>query len=329
MSEIDRVRFSQFLLSRQIKRLKEYANNKGVRLIGDSPFFISADSSEAWAYPELFVRDEKLAQGAAGDLVPFCFSSGDGLGRDSDRAALSRVSYRWCADRLRGLLTQVDAARVDVRALAAPRHTTGGTRADLGGECDGDCNLDAAKGLVGDAFELNRAGGFAFRDRSYVPETRPLQFAFDGRSDKTSIAQAGTRDSMVYTGLPDGVSVRAWFNELSDDCRRDLWAYLERPVGESEVGPELIRLAWSSSAALAMVPLPDLLSLERDPASMGDVNDGHRRWRCTKEMLSAPALYWLRELTRISNRCSAERQETPSPAKRRTSRIPPRIEVAL
>lgn len=326
--EIDQIRFSQFLLSRQIKRLKEYANNRGVRLIGDSPFFISADSSEVWAYPELFVRDEKFAQGAAADLVPVCFSSSDGFGPDSDRAALSRVSYRWCADRLRVLLTQVDVARVDVRVLAAPRHAPGGALANRIREGDGDFNLAAVKGLTGNGLALDRTGGFAFHDRFYIPEIRPLQFGFDGRSDHASIAQTGTSNSVLYTGLPDGSSVREWFNELPDDHRGALWAYLKRPADESEVALELIRMAWSSGAALAMVSFPDLLNLERDPARIGDLNNGHRRWRCSEAMLSTPALYWLRELTRESTR-SADRQETPSPAKRRSSRTPPRIEAAL
>jgi 4-alpha-glucanotransferase len=327
-SEIDRVRFSQFLVSRQTRRLKEYANRKGVRLIGDLPFLISADSSEAWTYPELFVRDETGANGAA--LVPFCFSSSDGLGRDDDRAALSRVSYRWCADLLRAVLTQVDAARVDVRALALPRHATSPARAvrQAASLSYYSLALGASRGLIGDGLAMDRAA-FGVRDQSYMPETRVLQFAFGGSSDKASIRQTVTPDSVIYAGVPDGVRLRDWFNGLPDDRRSALWASLKRPAGESaEIAWELIRLAWSSTASLAMLSFPDLLNLERDPSSTGDGNYGHRRWRCTEDMMSASAFYCVRKLTRESNR-SAERQEKPRPAIIRTSRTLTKIEAAL
>jgi 4-alpha-glucanotransferase len=58
-NEIDRFRFEQFLLLRQAEQLKEYAHGKGLSLIGDLPFFVSPDSSDLWANPELFLLDER------------------------------------------------------------------------------------------------------------------------------------------------------------------------------------------------------------------------------------------------------------------------------
>ena len=57
-NQIDQVRFAQFLLFRQGDQLKDFAHSKGVRLIGDLPFFVSPDSSDVWANPELFLLDE-------------------------------------------------------------------------------------------------------------------------------------------------------------------------------------------------------------------------------------------------------------------------------
>jgi 4-alpha-glucanotransferase len=183
--------------------------------------------------------------------------------------------------------------------------------------------------MVGDGLGLDQARSFAFRDRSYIPETRVLQFAFDGCSDNTSAAETGTPNSAVYAGLPDGVRVRDWFNGLPDDRRSGLWTYLKRPAGESaEIAWELIRLAWSSKATLAMVSFPDLLNLERDPAGEVDGNGGHRRWRCSEGMMSASAFYWLRKLTMESNR-STKRQEKPRPASFRNSRMQTKRGVAL
>jgi 4-alpha-glucanotransferase len=58
-SQIDQVRFAQFLLFRQGERLKEHAHAGGLRLIGDLPFLVSSDSSDVWANPELFLLDEQ------------------------------------------------------------------------------------------------------------------------------------------------------------------------------------------------------------------------------------------------------------------------------
>ena len=67
---------------------------------------------------------------------------------------------------------------------------------------------------------------------------------------------------MVYTGTHDNTTTRGWFEELPDHQRQNLWKYLKRPAGESgEAAPALMRLAWSSVAALAMAPLQDLLNL--------------------------------------------------------------------
>jgi 4-alpha-glucanotransferase len=70
-NEIDRIRLEQFLLRRQADQLKEYAHAKGVSLIGDIPFFVSPDSSDVWANPELFLLDEQrrpLRRGSSSGL---------------------------------------------------------------------------------------------------------------------------------------------------------------------------------------------------------------------------------------------------------------------
>jgi 4-alpha-glucanotransferase len=83
-----------------------------------------------------------------------------------------------------------------------------------------------------------------------------------------------------------------------------MWNCLKRQVGESdEVAWELIRLAWSSEAALAMAPLQDVLNLGRDALmNVPGQAEGNWRWRCTDEMLSAPAFQRLRDMTDKSSR---------------------------
>jgi len=89
-----------------------------------------------------------------------------------------------------------------------------------------------------------------------------------------------------------------------------VWRHLRRlagdrrPPGEShEVTPELIRLAFQSAAALAIVPLQDLLNLG-SAARMNTPGraEGNWQWRATSEMMSPATFAWLANLTEKSNR---------------------------
>jgi 4-alpha-glucanotransferase len=144
----------------------------------------------------------------------------------------------------------------------------------------------------------------ALRDQFQVPGTRVLQFAFDGKPDNPYLPDNYVPNTVVYTGTHDNNTTRGWFDELPDDQRQNLWHYLKRSSGETgEAAAALVRLAWSSVAALALAPLQDLLNL----GANGRINvpgrvEGNWRWRATESMISTQAFGWLRDLTKTSNR---------------------------
>ena len=128
-SEIDQVRFAQFLLFRQADQLKQYARAKGVGLIGDLPFFVSPDSSDVWANPELFLLDEQRRPRFVAGVPPDYFSAQGQLWGNPvyNWDALRSTGYRWCIDRLRALLCHVDVIRLDhFRGFAAAWHVPAG-----------------------------------------------------------------------------------------------------------------------------------------------------------------------------------------------------------
>jgi 4-alpha-glucanotransferase len=108
----------------------------------------------------------------------------------------------------------------------------------------------------------------------------------------------------VYTGTHDNPPTKGWYDELPADQRVNLWRYLEvSPAGHSDVAWELIRLAWSSTAALAIAPLQDLFNLGLEAGvNIPGRADGNWAWRATAEMMSEPAFYRLSDLTTSSNR---------------------------
>jgi 4-alpha-glucanotransferase len=313
---IEQFRFAQFLLFRQGKRLREHARARGVHLIGDLPFFVSPDSSDVWANPELFLLDEHHRPRFVGGVPPDYFSAQGQLWGNPvyDWEALRRTGYRWCIDRLRALLTHVDVVRLDhFRGFAAAWHVPAEAKTAQFGQWvsgPGAGFFGAVQKELGTLPFIAEDLGVitpdvsALRDQFQLPGTRVLQFAFDGHSDNPYLPGNYIQNTVVYTGTHDNDTTRGWFETLPEDQRRNLWNYVKRAPGKSdEVAWELIRLAWSSTAGLAIAPLQDLLNLGAEarmnvPGSMG----GNWRWRCTDEMLSQQIFERLLGLTMESNR---------------------------
>jgi 4-alpha-glucanotransferase len=315
-SEIDQVRFAQFLLFRHAERLKEYAHAAGLRLIGDLPFFVSPDSSDVWANPELFLLDEAHRPRFVAGVPPDYFSATGQLWGNPvyDWEAVRRTGYRWCIDRLRALLHYVDAVRLDhFRGFAAAWHVPRGAATAQSGQW--------VPGPDAEFFEVTRRelGGLPFiaedlgvitpdvhalRDRFHLPGTRVLQFAFDGKPDNPHLPQNYNSNTVVYTGTHDNPTTREWCDELPASQRQFLWRYLKRTEGRNiDVALALIELAWSSAAALAIVPLQDVLNLGAEARmNVPGRPEGNWCWRCPENNLSALEIKWLRELTMASNR---------------------------
>jgi 4-alpha-glucanotransferase len=313
---VDRACWAQFLLFRQGARLKEHARARGLRLIGDLPFFVSPDSSDIWANPEWFLLDEQLRPRFVAGVPPDYFSSEGQLWGNPvyDWEALRRSGYRWCIDRFRALLAHVDAVRLDhFRGFAAAWHVPAGSATARSGQWvpgpGAEFFTAVQKELGGLPFiaedlGLITADVCALRDQFRLPGTRVLQFAFDGHPDNPYLPENYVPNTVVYTGTHDNNTTRGWFEELPDSERQNLWRYLKRPASNGVMAvPALMGLAWSSTAALAMAPLQDLLSLGREARmNVPGRAAGNWRWRCTEDVLSSSAFQWLRALTESSNR---------------------------
>jgi len=318
-ARIETVRFSQFLLLRQGARLKNHARANGIRLIGDVPFFVSPDSSDMWANPELFLLDENRRPRVVAGVPPDYFSVlGQRWGNPIyDWDALRARGYRFCIDRVRAWLAHVDVIRLDhFRAFAAAWHVPAGAPTAQSGQWKPGPGADFFRVLhdtlgglpfLAEDLGIITPDVSALRDQFRLPGTRVLQFAFDGHSDNPHLPENYVANLVAYTGTHDNPTTRGWYEDLPDTARGNLWRYLKRADGNAaDVSPTLLRVLWSSVAALAIAPLQDVLNLGNEarmnrPGSA----EGNWRWRSTDEMLSSPAFDSLRELTRASGRSGA------------------------
>jgi len=314
--QINQVGFMQYLLFRQGERLREHAHQKGLGLIGDLPFFVSPDSSDVWANPELFLLDENRRPRFVAGVPPDYFSAQGQLWGNPvyNWEAHRQSGYSWGISRLRSLLAHVDIVRLDhFRGFAAAWNIPdGAATAQSGNWVAGpgseflrvvEKSLGALPFIVEDLGMIT-PDVYALRDQFHLPGTRILQFAFDGHSDNPYLPHNFPTNTVVYTGTHDNPPSRSWFEDLPEDQRRNFSIYLKRPLSTSlEAAPALLDLAWSSPAALAVAPLQDLLNLGREarmniPGRMED----NWSWRYNGDIMSEPAFERLHDLTLRSHR---------------------------
>jgi 4-alpha-glucanotransferase len=230
-----------------------------------------------------------------------------------DWEALRRTGYRWCLDRLRALLAHVDVIRLDhFRGFAAAWHIPAeAPTAQSGNWMSGpgsDFLETVQREFGGLPFIAEDLGMItpdvtALRDSYQLPGMRVLQFGFDGDSKNPHLPHNYVHNSVAYTGTHDNNTTRGWFEALPDSQKQIVQNYIGRSAGD--ISADLIRRIWTSPAALAIVPLQDLLNLSAEARmNVPGSTKGNWRWRSTESMLSGPAFGWLRDLTNVSNRVS-------------------------
>jgi 4-alpha-glucanotransferase len=322
---IDQVCFAQFLLFRQTDQLKEYAHSKGVRLIGDLPFFVSPDCSDVWANPEFFPLDQRRRPTFVAGVPPDYFSSQGQLWGNPvyNWDALRATGFRWSIDRLRALLAHVDAIRLDhFRGFAAAWHVPAGAPTAQSGQWvagPGSAFFEAVQKELGRLPFIAEDLGFitpdvyALRDQFQLPGTRVLQFAFDGHSDNPYLPGNFVSNTVAYTGTHDNAPTREWYEQLPEYERQNFWNHLRRAPGANEdAAPLLMELAWTSTAALTVAPLQDVLNLGAESRmNIPGRADGNWCWRGPDDLMSHPAFRWLRDLTEMSQRIEPETIDLP------------------
>ena len=314
--EIDLFRFEQFLLLRQADELREYCHKKRVTLIGDLPFFVSPDSADVWAKPEFFLLDERRRPRFVAGVPPDYFAADGQLWGNPvyNWDALRSTGYQWCVDRIRVLLSHVDAIRMDhFRGFAAAWHVPAGDETARRGEWvagPGVSFFEATQRELGQLpFIAEDLGTITrdvtlLRDQFHIPGTRVLQFAFDGNADNPYLPHNFSGNTVAYTGTHDNPPTREWYEELPDSQKRTLSSYLKRQLlNSAEAAPALIELAWSSAAALTIAPLQDVFDLGAGSRmNVPGCPGGNWRWRFSEDMFSTRTFQWLRELTETSKR---------------------------
>jgi len=318
-------RFLQYLFYHQWAALRQYCYTKGVQTIGDLPIYIAHDSSEVWSHPDLFYLDDQGQSLVVAGVPPDYFSAtgqrwGNPIYRWDVRA---RSGYQWWVDRFRANFALVDLVRLDhfrgfesyweipaSESYATNGRWVKGPGAEL---------FAAVKAALGDLPVIAEDLGVitpeveTLRDTFGFPGMRILQMAF-ARDPKAHTYRPHNyiQNCIVYTATHDHNTTVGWFTaepgkettqskvEIEEE-RAGVLKYLG--TDGREIHWEMIRLAMSSVAQLAMIPLQDVLGLGSECRMNRPVTlKGNWEWRFHPDQLTEEVGTRLRDLTDLFER---------------------------
>jgi 4-alpha-glucanotransferase len=303
----------QFLFYRQWLALRQHAAARGIRLIGDVPIFAAYDGADVWSHPELFFLDDRGKPTVVAGVPPDVFSAtGQLWGNPLYRwEVMARQGYAWWLDRIRTALTLVDIIRIDhfigfVRYWEVPAGaaTAVGGRWQPGPGTAIGLALEAALGavpVIAEDLGLVTPEVEALRDRFELPGMKVLQFAFGGDAANPYLPHNYPPNCVVYTGTHDNDTTAGWFVSAPPETRAFAQRYLAR--SGADIAHDLIRLAMSSVADTAIVPLQDVLALGSDARmNVPGRPAGNWSWRFRWDMIGADHARQLREMAGLYGR---------------------------
>ncbi len=272
---IKRHKFLQYLFFDQWAELRRRAQAKGIGLIGDIPIFVAHDSADVWAHPDMFQLDDAGLPTVVAGVPPDYFSqTGQLWGNPLYRwPVLKQRGYRWWIQRVRATLNLVDLIRMDhFRGFAAYWEVPATEKTAVNGRWVPGPGADLFHHLrfafnqhhlplIAEDLGVITDDVIALRDQFHLPGMKILQFAFSGGLAHMEAPYQYPRHCVVYTGTHDNDTSLGWFRNSSAPEERQLALRYMGSDG-SQFGWDFIRLALSSVADTAIVPLQDLLGLD-------------------------------------------------------------------
>jgi 4-alpha-glucanotransferase len=294
-------KFVQYQFFKQWYAVKEYANSKGIKIIGDMPIFIAYDSADLWANKNLFTVDESGKLETVAGVPPDYFSkTGQLWGNPLYRwKEMEKDDFLWMRNRFAHLFTIVDIVRIDhFRGFEAFWEIPGNAPTAETGKwvkAPGNKLFKSLKKHLGDVPILAEDLGVItpavekLRDDFAFPGMKILQFAFGTKMETKFLPHNYVPNCVVLTGAHDNDTTRAYFEKAKQDKGLDVYDHLQKYLNYfgNDFVYELIRAAYASVANIVIVPMQDILNLGGEarmnfPGKLG----GNWMWRFTWDQIA-------------------------------------------
>lgn len=305
--------FLQFVFRRQWLALKNYANERGIQIIGDIPIFVAYDSADVWANRDLFWLDAQGAPTVVAGVPPDYFSeTGQLWGNPLYRwNILAQRGYDWWIERFRATLTIYDIVRLDhFRGFAAYWEVPAREETAINGRWVAGPGTDlfvkvrdalGSLPIIAEDLGLITPDVVELREHFSFPGMKVLHFAFGAKSDDPYLPHNYEPHCVVYTGTHDNDTTRGWWNGLPDHERYRVQTYLGRDG--ADISWDMIRLASMSVAETAIFPLQDVLDLDSSARmNTPGMAGGNWTWRFSLEQLTPFITDRLRTMTAMYGR---------------------------
>ena len=317
--EVGYYEYLQFEFARQWKKLRDYASAQGIRIIGDIPIYVSADSADFWAHRELFQLDERGRIRMIAGVPPDGFSAtGQVWGNPLyDWAQHKETGYDWWIRRIAKCKELYDVIRIDhfrgfdeYFAIPAESETAADGHWEKG---PGKDLFDAIKAALGETPIIAEDLGYVtdtvrqlVRDTGF-PNMKVLEFAFDSRDSSGALEYLPyryQRNSVVYTGTHDNETLRGWIDSILPIERKQVCEYLDvRTKDPQEIVEKMIIACFSSVADFCIIPIQDYLGLDNSARiNQPSTNGKNWKWRVRKEDLSGPLAARIADMTAMYGR---------------------------
>ena len=330
-SEIDYYRFIQFAFFSQWDELKDYANKKGIAIIGDIPIFTAPDSADVWADPGQFYLDKELNPIDVAGCPPDAFSADGQLwGNPLFRwDAMKKDGYSWWTKRVKAMSKLYDIVRIDhfrgfdsYYAIPAKDDTARNGEWRKGPGMDLFRTMEKKLGklniIVEDLGFLTPSVLKLVKDSGF-PGMKVIQFAFDSREGSDYLPHNYEKHCVVYTGTHDNDTLMGWMKTAPKASVKFAKEYLNL-TEEEGFNWGMMRAAWASVGDMAIVPMQDLIGIGSEgrmntPSTLG----GNWEWRATSDQITgklAKRLYKYMEMYGRLNKDQEEEEETEAEEKK-------------
>ena len=301
--DIEFYEYIQYEFYRQWFRLKKYANEKGIKIIGDIPIYVAYDSADVWAHPELFQMDAEGKPQTVAGCPPDGFSAtGQLWGNPLYRWDYHRdTGFSWWIRRMEKCSSLYDVTRIDhFRGFDQYFSIPAGADDATAGHWEqgpGISLFHAIRARLGDIQIIAEDLGYITDSvRKLVwecgfPNMKVLEFAFDSRDSSGPgeyLPHNYNKNCVVYTGTHDNETLLGWLDNILPEEVEMVKKYVGRDTKEKkELVSDLIRVAQSSVADYCIIPIQDYLCLDNGarintPSTVGT----NWKWRVSDKQLS-------------------------------------------
>lgn len=307
--------FLQFLFYKQWLELKEYANELGIAIIGDIPIFVSDDSCDVWASPELFHLNKNGFPTVVAGVPPDYFSeTGQLWGNPLYKwSAHKATGYAWWISRIKAQLALCDYLRIDhfrafqdYWAIPAKAKTALEGKWKPGPREDFFLALKKALGnhlpIIAEDLGIITDEVRALRDKMGLPGMKILQFAFDGDPHNDYLPHSFPGPNCVcYSGTHDNNTTVGWYNESDERTKDQVRCYMN--TDGKQIHWDFIRTCYSTVAEKAIVPIQDLFGQDETyRMNVPGIALGNWSYRFTEELLTEELTSHLLFLTKLCGR---------------------------